>query len=330
MRSDRYYYILVFILIVGAASLGVRTRQEHPGVERLANESVLGEGWHDPGDCQGEGLATCYLEDALGTPAVGCMQEALECESGWAAAMAHQPGKGLCVQSWWRWECQPAGFVAQPNAGDTLAQWTAQGEPERIVQWRAERSKNDQMEKEQYGKAYAESMPVNPCALPEGFDASNARVVMLSAYQGGKDTTIPHWWLNAARVDVKDDNATTKDGVPVILVLSAYNPVEWHIEKNVQNVVAVIMTGYEPQRITGIDPSIPVLMSDYHMMHEPEYKRAGQCTAFEYLEAQEPEEYPAADAAVKQLLGRGIDRIIGEYAPGSLIIPAVDWQAGQK
>lgn len=101
-------------------------------------------------------------------------------------------------------------------------------------------------------------------------------------------------------------------GKDVVLVLSSYNACRWEVETlPAAKVVGVILCGYEPQEVAGVD--VPLI---YRAYHQPDGKplKAGQ----KYYRAWDVKDksFEVLSAAVKELTGKDFTAFHGEYRPG--------------
>ena len=95
---------------------------------------------------------------------------------------------------------------------------------------------------------------------------------------------------------------------PVILVLSAYDPVVWKIEYTTQaRIAAVLVSGHHTQALIGIPRATPhrVLSSEQTRGCEPFHAHSAQNAAQE-------------ERKIVALTGRGIDKFYGSYAASAV------------
>ncbi len=333
-QSTFSYYFFVFILIICAAALGTRAREQ----AGMADDTFLRDGWWDSGSCNGDDQWMCSIPNEdddehtltgglYGEPGVGCRKEAPECASGWASAVAYQKGDGACVLHWWRWECQGEDFsrgIFEPNKGQL---WGG-AEPERITRWREDIKRKDEEKRAAMHEArQAIRAGGTPCRLPEDFDASDARIILLSAYSGGQKSSFAAWSdTPPTLITVKKAPDATKAQEKFILVLSAYEPVEWSLIDMEENLLAVMVTGYEEQVVTGINESQPLLRSFYSDTEEPTGdSNKGECTEFPYFVAASEDVggIKKAHEVVRDIFKKEIDAsVVAEDSPVSMTIPA--------
>ncbi len=109
---------------------------------------------------------------------------------------------------------------------------------------------------------------------------------LIGVYEGDDGVKNPPWWSKCMKNDqggVDKENARSchakwaghQDTEPVkvhvisakptVLVLMAYDPVEWTVEAtNPDRIQKVILSGYHAQKIKGLNPSTPVEVATHH------------------------------------------------------------------
>jgi hypothetical protein len=141
-----------------------------------------------------------------------------------------------------------------------------------------------------------------PC-LPGG-TPKDAQIIALGAYEGG----------GPSPVAVAGDGHETRSiavsgdrrGKPVILVLSAYDPVLWDLKSfPAARLKAVLFFGYHGQAVVGVRKSVIVRFSTVR-------GGDGACGAYNYAYVGGPR-LEKLDAAIRKSVGRGIDRFQGSY-----------------
>jgi uncharacterized membrane protein len=138
-------------------------------------------------------------------------------------------------------------------------------------------------------------------------------VVYAAGAYAGKETNfqIDQSGHQATRMDV----TVNQPDKPVALILGAYEPTIWNVSWTADTrIVAVYISGYHRQAITGIDKSVPVLNSSYD--------NKGACG---YLYMTE-DNYGKINPLSRQLFGRGADTIYpaknGKVAVGNDLLAA--------
>lgn len=96
---------------------------------------------------------------------------------------------------------------------------------------------------------------------------------------------------------------------PVVLMLGAYEPTVWEIRRTSgTQILAVVVSGYNEQRITGLKPDVPVLNSSYG--------NRGECGFF-YFSSEPPQ---GLKRIAEKLFGRDVDRVFPAATNGLLRI----------
>jgi hypothetical protein len=146
--------------------------------------------------------------------------------------------------------------------------------------------------------------PIGGCLEP----TRNARVVALGAYEGASPLSFfaPGDSSDAGAITVAAD----RKGPPVLLVLSAYDPVVWDL-RQIPNgrLEGVLAYGHAAQAVVGVPRNVPVRFSAGKRADS----RCGPAT-YAYRGGQSLDKLAAN---VKQATGRPIDRFYGEYAPAA-------------
>lgn len=96
---------------------------------------------------------------------------------------------------------------------------------------------------------------------------------------------------------------------PVALLLGTYEPTVWNISwSKGTRIVAVMISGYHHQAITGLEESVPVLKSSYD--------NPGSCGYFYVSDAQSASVNPVA----RKLFQRPVDLIFPGYSDGKILV----------
>lgn len=134
----------------------------------------------------------------------------------------------------------------------------------------------------------------------------NARVVALGAYEGKEPVSFyaPNDAHEAGAIAVSGE----KKGPPVVLVLSAYDPVVWDLRR-VPNgrLEGVVLYGYSAQAVVGLAKGVPLRFST-RTRADPRCGAGG----FAYQGGTGLERL---SATVTKAVGRPIDVFYGSYAP---------------
>lgn len=96
--------------------------------------------------------------------------------------------------------------------------------------------------------------------LPPGI-THGAKVVALSAYQSSEGRTMPFMLAGSNNYTVHVLTVTGKEKGPIVLVVSAYEPILWDLSQVSDRVRAVVASGYYPQAVKGLEPDVPVRFS---------------------------------------------------------------------
>lgn len=108
----------------------------------------------------------------------------------------------------------------------------------------------------------AEAMPAATTCEFDGLQLpASTKVYAAGAYGGSRqDFQIDQSGHEATRMDV----AVNQPDVPVVLMLGSYEPTVWNIDWTPgTQILAVLVSGYHRQAITGLPASVPVRVSTY-------------------------------------------------------------------
>ena len=145
-----------------------------------------------------------------------------------------------------------------------------------------------------------------PPIEPEG----DFRIDAVGVYEGAgtasvelEDSSNP-----AGRVDV----IVNRPDKPVVLVLSAYQPVVWELATTSETELAgVIVSGYHTQRVRGINAATPLRATSH--------KGPGHCDE-PFQAYEEGADFQKANQVVANLLGREIDTFNGAYRAERFVV----------
>lgn len=134
--------------------------------------------------------------------------------------------------------------------------------------------------------------------------ARGASIVAVGTYEGGLPTDILA--TDQGHVVRAVSIAAARSGPPLVLVMSAYDPVVWDLRRVPKSRIrAVFVSGYHVQSVAG-SQGRPVRITTYVEPNPrcgpPRYAYKGGA------------QLDALNAAVRDMLGRGIDRFTGGYA----------------
>lgn len=155
-----------------------------------------------------------------------------------------------------------------------------------------------------------ESSATVPASCRLGDLPRDFTVQAVGVYEGDIDTDVR---LNASGHETKAvDVVVNMRGKDVVLVLMAYDPVLWQVKRTpASRIAAVIVGGYHAQAVVGIERSVPLLISTYD----------GRKDCAEYFYAYEAgQSLLRADALVKKLTGREIERLSSSYRLGTVAV----------
>jgi hypothetical protein len=96
--------------------------------------------------------------------------------------------------------------------------------------------------------------------LPAGI-TKGAKVVALSVYSASSGRAMPFLLAGSNNYAVHTLTVTGRTNDPVILVVSAYEPLLWDLSQVSGRVKAVVASGYYPQAVRGIPADTPVRFS---------------------------------------------------------------------
>lgn len=141
--------------------------------------------------------------------------------------------------------------------------------------------------------------------------AEGAKILALGAYEGGIET----------RLSIEDnENAVgqiklhaSASGGPLVLVLTAYDPVLWDFSQfPVNRIRAVLATGYHDQAVAGLPKHIPLQLNSYTTPN-------ARCGTHSYA-YEGGKDLDGLVENVTAIFGRGPDNFQGAYAPKSFSV----------
>ena len=138
------------------------------------------------------------------------------------------------------------------------------------------------------------------------------RVDAVGVYEGAGRASVSQSESNDSpgRVDV----TVNRPDEPVVLVLSAYEPVVWAVESTPETeLVGVIVSGYHTQKVTGVSEATPLRATSY--------KGPGHCDE-PFQAYEEGRGFQEANGVVANLLGHKIDTFNGAYRAERFVIGA--------
>lgn len=140
--------------------------------------------------------------------------------------------------------------------------------------------------------------------LPAGFT-----VQAVGIYEGDLDTDVR---LEASGHETRGAEVVVNHpGEDVVLVLMAYDPVLWTVRRTADTrLAAVIVGGYHAQAVLGVERTIPLLITTHNGPRK-------DCGRYFYA-YKASRELLAADERIKELTGRGIDRLWSNYSGGRI------------
>ncbi|HEX8238343.1 MAG TPA: hypothetical protein VF574_01230 [Allosphingosinicella sp.] len=161
------------------------------------------------------------------------------------------------------------------------------------------------------GRASGGDLPASSLAVIEDYSAglcwrhrvpAGTRLRMVGVYQGANDSG-SRSRHGMGRVTVY----LAPSSRPVLLVLSAYEPVEWRIVRSPgARLAGVLALGMHRSRMTGAGAGVPVLIND----------RRDRCSKLEgaQLYAYEIDEQRQLAEPVERMIGRPVDDFQGSYS----------------
>lgn len=134
-------------------------------------------------------------------------------------------------------------------------------------------------------------------------------VQAVGIYEGDLDTDVR---LEASGHETRGAEVVVNHpGEDVVLVLMAYDPVLWTVQRTADTrIAAVIVGGYHAQAVLGVERTVPLLITTYNGPRK-------DCGRHFYAYKAGPE-LLAADARIKALTGQGIDRMWSHYSGGRI------------
>ena len=110
----------------------------------------------------------------------------------------------------------------------------------------------------------AEIVPSGGLPCFERSQLAGTRVALLGAYEGG--TPLPSHFAGDSHAAKMILVAAERDGPPLLLVLSAYDPVVWDFAAfPAERLRGVLVYGYHPQGVAHLPPTIPVRFSTHDL-----------------------------------------------------------------
>jgi hypothetical protein len=165
----------------------------------------------------------------------------------------------------------------------------------------------------------AGSLPAAPLPAPkkEGPETT-AEVQAVGLYEPTLERRVARRVTNTVTVKVQ---ATAKR--PVILVLSAYEPVRWEIDAPAGAVAQVIVGGYHKQTVSGLPEKVTVRSFVYEDKSEDYFfafrdPKGADLTPEDRSEAQES--FDKMTRKVKELTGKEIRFFQGQYSGRNITI----------
>jgi hypothetical protein len=115
-----------------------------------------------------------------------------------------------------------------------------------------------------------------------------------------------------------------KGKLPIILVVTAYRPINWKIEAEPGALARVIVSSYHPQTVEGIDAKIPVstlctVAGDKNAFHA--CRATAPSTGHPKLDAYAKEKFTRLVKRVKEMTGQEIARFQGAYTAKEFEVP---------
>lgn len=140
----------------------------------------------------------------------------------------------------------------------------------------------------------------------------------VGVYEATCDPRVAPRFPNSLRVQVQTTNKR-----PVILVLSAYEPVRWEINAPSGAVAQVIVSGYHKQTVLGLPKGTPVRSLVYEDKNEEYFiafrdPKAADLTPEDRAEAQQA--YEQMTKKVKELSGQELKFFRGRYGADRVTI----------
>jgi len=134
----------------------------------------------------------------------------------------------------------------------------------------------------------------------------DAEVHLVGTYQGQKELDLQLG--DSGHTTTEIDVVVGRAPRPIILVLSAYDPVVWRVGYTAQaRIAGVLVSGHHTQALIGIPRSMPhrVLSTEQTRGCEPFYAHTAQNAAQE-------------ERKIVALTGRGIDKFYGSYSTSAI------------
>ncbi len=130
--------------------------------------------------------------------------------------------------------------------------------------------------------------------LPEDFE-----VYAVGRYSGIKQTSLKLG--KSGNITKEVDVIVNKPHAPIVLVLSAYDPVVWKVRYTSESLIlAVIVSGYHTQALLGIPKTVPAIFATY--------EEKDDCGAF-YAYQADPSLLDA-NSEIRRITGKEIKHLV--------------------
>lgn len=157
--------------------------------------------------------------------------------------------------------------------------------------------------------------PSGPCMPPEL--TAGTEIVMLGMY-GGTSVTSPYR-LDERRQQAQVVAVAGGEGMPVILILSAYEPTIWDLSQlPAGRIRAVYANGFYPQAVSGLAESVPIIFRTAQVVGPGDTGPPDPCPRLYWPYG--PKVASWAAARVRAAFGDHAIRFYGSYAPFSFDI----------
>lgn len=369
VKIMRRLLILSFFLILGLYSFGI-LKPLYDG--KLSNGELYAIGWHDYGNCNGDDYLMCSKTGNKYTPCVIQAKECRSGYAVATAYTNGNDGCVLTWWRWecqdrgfelWSFDDEPKYITTwkeeinnNREKFDKLTSFKSKlgevspfsGEANAMQyadQWQSSLVTPSFYEEDDY--RVSESS--NSCPLRKLAKPDNVVIMAISIYESRGNyaqdynqdyykTTIEPSLLGPRQqptryVDVLPSNDFNKNNQSVILVLTAHTPVNWRIDSRIQNIVAVILSGYAEQQVSNISARIPVISSFYrssefrlvsgpaaNYLHLGDFSECAQDGYFGYSETNDIR-YSNFNRLIRNLTGKPIKYMYSDYGRSYVSLP---------
>lgn len=169
------------------------------------------------------------------------------------------------------------------------------------------------------GGADAQNLQTTECSVA-GRIPRDSKVYHVGSYGGTSGLGAAIELDNKGHDVRKIDVLVNLPDEPIVLVLSAYDPVVWNVAWTAgTRIVAAVVSGYHGQAVLGISKSIPLYVTTFAGAEHDAKRGASSSCPFFYAYKQD-NEYPKAADAIRRITGLEVARFIQAPEKGAAIV----------